>query len=52
MLKGDNVKIRPIEKGDFELFYSWIQDQKCLGNFMDMVMVYKEFFLEKYKECY
>jgi hypothetical protein len=25
MLMGDRVIIRPIEKGYFELFYSWIQ---------------------------
>ncbi|MGK0468977.1 GNAT family N-acetyltransferase [Clostridium sp.] len=46
MLNGNTVIIRPIEKGDFELFYSWIQSQKCLGNFMDMEMVYKDSFLE------
>lgn len=48
MLIGDNVIIRPIEKGDLELFYSWIQDQKCLGDFMDMEMIYKDSFLESY----
>lgn len=36
MLEGDNVIIRPIEKGDFEIFYLWIQSQKCLGDFMDI----------------
>lgn len=46
MLKGTNVTIRPIEKGDFELCYSWTQDQNCLGNFMDMEMIYKDKFLE------
>jgi hypothetical protein len=39
MLKGDNILIRPIEKSDFELFYSWIQDEKCLGDYMDMEMI-------------
>jgi RimJ/RimL family protein N-acetyltransferase len=46
MLKGENVVIRPIEKSDFELFYSWTQDEKYLGNFMDMEMVYRDSFLE------
>ena len=46
MLKGDNVTIRPIEKDDFELFYSWTQNQNCLGDFMDMEMIYKDKFLE------
>jgi hypothetical protein len=46
MLKGDNILIRPIEKSDFELFYSWIQDEKCLGDYMDMEMVYRDSFLE------
>lgn len=46
MLKGENVVIRPIEKSDFELFYSWTQDEKHLGNFMDMEMVYRDGFLE------
>lgn len=46
MLKGDNVIIRPIERGDFELFYSWIQNQKCLGDFMNMEMIYKDSYLE------
>lgn len=46
MLKGVNVTIRPIEKGDFELFYSWTQDQNCLGDFMNMEMIYKDKFLE------
>ncbi|EHI99611.1 GCN5-related N-acetyltransferase [Clostridium sp. DL-VIII] len=50
MLKGDNVTIRPIEKGDFELFYLWIQSQKCLGDFMDIDMVYKETFLENFEK--
>ena len=50
MLIGDRVIIRPIEKGDFELFYSWIQNQKCLGNFMDMEMVYKDYFLENFEK--
>jgi RimJ/RimL family protein N-acetyltransferase len=45
MLKEDNIIIRPIEKRDFELFYSWIQDQKCMRNFMDIEMVYKDNFL-------
>ena len=46
MLKGKSVTIRPIEKFDFDLFYSWVQDQKCLGDFMDMEMIYKDSFLE------
>ena len=50
MLNGDNVIIRPIEKGDFELFYSWIQNQKYLGDFMDMEMVYKDYFLENFEK--
>lgn len=50
MLKGDNVTIRPIEKRDFDLFYLWIQSQKCLGDFMDIDMVYKEIFLENFEK--
>ena len=50
MLKGDNVTIRPIEKSDFELVYSWLQDQKCLGDFMDMEMIYKDSFLEAFEK--
>ena len=46
MLKGKSVTIRPIEKFDFDLFYSWVQDQKCLGDFMNMEMIYKDSFLE------
>ena len=42
MLKGDNVIIRPIEEGDFELFYQWTQDKKYLGDFTDMEMLYKD----------
>jgi RimJ/RimL family protein N-acetyltransferase len=46
MLLGTNLKIRPLEKEDFDLFYEWMQTQDCLGNFMDMQMIYKERFLE------
>jgi RimJ/RimL family protein N-acetyltransferase len=46
MIKGDNVVIRPIEKSDFELFYSWMQDEKYLVNFLNIEMVYKDSFLE------
>ncbi len=49
MLLGTNLKIRPIEKEDFDLIYEWMQTQDCLGNFMDMQMVYKERFLEAFE---
>lgn len=51
MLIGNNIKIRPIQKTDFELFYSWRQDKRCMGNFMSMEMTYKESFMESFEKA-
>lgn len=50
MLKGNNVIIRPMGKGDFEVFYSWLQDQKYLGDFLSMEMRYKDNFIEGFEK--
>lgn len=50
MLKGTNIRIRPLEKEDLDCFYLWLQDQTHLGEFMDMQMVYKEQFFELFSK--
>ncbi|MHB1392494.1 MAG: GNAT family N-acetyltransferase [Clostridia bacterium] len=46
MLVGKNVKIRPLGKTDFELFYDWMSNQQNMGSFMDARLSHKESFIE------
>ncbi len=50
MLSGEYIEIKPMEKEDTNLLYSWMQDEKCKGNYLDMHMQYKESFLENYEK--
>lgn len=47
MLNGSNVKIRALEKRDFEIFYKWMSNQENLGLYLDANLEYKESFTEK-----
>lgn len=47
MLVGNNVRIRPMEKKDLELFYDWMSNQESVGCFSDATMTYKEPFIER-----
>lgn len=42
MITGINVRIRPFERKDIELFYNWMSSQESLGCFMDPHLEYKE----------
>ncbi len=46
MLIGKNVRIRPANKTDLELFYEWMSNQENVGSFMDARLVHKESFIE------
>ena len=46
MLIGENIRIRPLEKTDLELFYTWVSNQDNMGGFMDAHLVHKESFIE------
>lgn len=49
MLRGQRVNIRPIDKDDLELFYSWNTEQECMGDYMGANMFYKEMYMESMK---
>ncbi len=46
MLIGENIRIRPLEKTDLELFYTWMSNQDNMGGFMDAQLIHKESFIE------
>jgi len=46
MLIGKSIRIRPVEKTDLDLFYTWMSKQEHVGGFMDAHLVHKESFIE------
>jgi RimJ/RimL family protein N-acetyltransferase len=50
MLRGQKLNIRPMSEADLELFYTWMSEQECMGDFMDADMHYKDSFIESFKK--
>lgn len=47
MLVGKNVRIRPLEKADLQLFYEWMGNKENVGDYMDSHLVNKDSFIER-----